>query len=124
MPVFQLRWANRSNPNGAIQDWQIGGAIHDQFQLHPDFVRQGNINVNHDTHIQIAVSTNQFAAADLRYTAATNTWILQSHTPNEFQLQTGGGIVTVRCLLKNHAQAVTSPEYLAKEPVFESTDPS
>jgi hypothetical protein len=123
MPQFQMRWANRSNP-GATQDWQLGGAIHDAFQLQPDFVRSGTLNVSNDTVVQIAVTTNQFAAANLTYTASTNTWALASHTPNEFQLQVGNGIVTVRCLLGNAAATRHSrPQYQAQEPKHQSSDP-
>lgn len=104
MPPFTLRWANRSNP-GTGQTWQIGGAITDAFQLAADFVRQANVVINNDNTFQIAVFTDgsHFAAANVTYTANTQAWTLNSNTPNEFQLQTGGGIVTVRCLLNDAA---------------------
>jgi hypothetical protein len=41
------------------------------------------------------VSIGGLQAANV-YTAASNTWALNSHTPNEFQLATGQGVVTVR----------------------------
>ncbi len=97
MPNFTLRWANRSN---STQDWAISNG--DNFQLLPNQVRTVQITINNDHIYQIAVNTNNtFAAAALTYTAATQTWQLNSQTPNEWQLATGNNIVTVRCLLDN-----------------------
>ena len=124
MPVFQMRFANRSNP-GAVQDWILHGTINQQFQLQPDHVSGGNLTINQNGLIQIAVDTNLFAAADLAYTAATNTWTLNSNTPNEFALAAGGGIVTVRCFLGNgDATSHSKPQYEEQNPKHEVSDPS
>jgi len=121
MPVFQLRWVNRSNP-GAIQDWQIGGAVADNFQLQQDYVRAAVLTINNSANFMISVtSANHIAAASLAYTAATNQWTLNSMTPNEFQLAVGGGIVTVRCVL-NDVQAAGRLEYDAMEPELQRAD--
>ena len=91
MPQFTLRFANRSM---STQDWMIQNL--DQFTLQPDFVRSANVNLNNDYTFNIAVSTdNTFAAAALTYTAASNTWALNSQTPNEWQLATAAPIVTM-----------------------------
>jgi hypothetical protein len=91
--------------------------------LQPDYVGGGDLTVNANLTIQIAVnSTRHFAAANLTYTAATNTWALDSHTPNEFQLATGNGIVTVRCLLTD-AAAQHRNSFVGSEPRLEREDP-
>lgn len=97
MPQFTLRWANRGTSD---QDWNIQNL--DSFTLQPDYTRRGQITLNANRTFNIAVNTdNRFAAAALTYTAGTNTWALNSLTPNEWQLAVGGGIVTVRCFLSN-----------------------
>jgi hypothetical protein len=102
MPDFTLRWVNRST-NNSSQDWQI--YMFDNFTLQPNYAREAGITLHNDRTFQIAVNTtNTFVAAALTWTAATNTWTLNSVTPNEFQLQVGGGYVTVRCLLNAIAQ--------------------
>jgi hypothetical protein len=115
MPQFQLRWVNRSNP-GAVQDWQIGGAVADNFQLQQNYERAAALNINNNANFMIAVSSaNHFAAATLTYTAATNQWTINGVTPNEFQLAVGAGIVTVRCVL-NNVQVAGRLEYTVMEP--------
>jgi hypothetical protein len=115
MPNYTIRWTNRSNSD---QDWQIHNGDH--FQLQPNFVRSVAIVINNNYAYQIAVSTNGgFAAANLSYTAATDTWALNSNTPNEWQLAVGGGNVTVRCLLEDVAQA---PAYAPSEPVLDAKE--
>jgi len=121
MAVFQLRWVNRSNP-GAVQDWQIGGAVADNFQLQQNYERAAALNINNSANFMISVSSvSHFAAATLAYTAATNQWALNSVTPNEFQLAVGGGNVTVRCML-NDAQVAGRLEYKASEPALPRAD--
>jgi hypothetical protein len=123
MPDFILRCANRSHAN---QDWILGGIVQHEFSLQPDWVQPGNLAINHDGTIQIAVSTeNPFrnAAAHLTYTAATNSWALASPTPNEFELVTGGQYVTVRCFLTN-AVAQSRISFVAGKPTEEPDDPS
>jgi hypothetical protein len=101
MPPFTLRFANRST---STQDWIIQNL--DQFTLQPDFVRSANVNLNNNYTFNIAANTvNTFAAASLVYTAGTNTWALNSLTPNEWQLAAAAGVVTVRCLLNATANA-------------------
>lgn len=103
MPVFTMRYVNRSNP-GASQDWNIGGIIRQDFTLQPNYEAGGQLTITNNGTILIAVdSESRFAAASLVYTAATNTWTLDSQTPNEFQLQVAGVTVTVRCLLTDAA---------------------
>ena len=116
MADYTIRWANRSN---SVQDWQISNG--DNFQLRPNFVREVAVTIYNDYTWQIAVSTNgRFAAANLTYTAATQTWILDSNTPNEWQLAVGEGIVTVRCFLED---ATEEPEYSPSDPIQESETP-
>ncbi|HEX8432161.1 MAG TPA: hypothetical protein VF625_12785 [Longimicrobium sp.] len=112
MPQFIIRWANRGT---SPQDWNIQNL--DAFHLDPNYVRPAQINLNANRTYNIAVDTEgpHFAAATLTYTAAGSTWALTSNTPAEWQLATGGGIVTVRCLLSDPAVQV-QPEYSASEP--------
>lgn len=115
MPRFTLRWANRSHSD---QDWMI--SVGDNFHLRPNYVRTVQVTINRDFTYQIVVSTNGgHAAANLTYTAATNTWTLNSHTPNEWQLQVGNNIVTVRCLLEDVNEDSEMPDYLAGLPKLE-----
>ena len=119
MPPFTLRFANRST---STQDWIIQNL--DQFTLQPDFVRAANVNLNNDYTFNIAVNTdNTFTAAALTYTAASNTWALNSLTPNEWQLATAGAVVTVRCLLNATAAGHRdhSIRYEASEPVADES---
>ncbi len=112
MPLFTIRWANRSN---STQDWRISNG--DTFSLQADYVREANININNDYTFQIAVDTDsRFTAAALTYIAATQTWQLNSQTPNEWQLATGNKIVTVRCLLENAELTGNEVEYVPYEP--------
>ena len=119
MPQFTLRFANRST---SAQDWIIQNL--DQFTLQPDFVRSANVTLNNDYTFNIAVNTtNTFAAATLTYTAASNAWALNSLTPNEWQLATAVGLVTVRCLLNATAdgQADRSIKYASSGSVADTS---
>src|SRR5699024_6380047 len=110
MPNFQLRWINRSQSN---QDWMIHNG--DNFTLAPDHVRTANITIHNDYTFQVVVSTNGGNAhASISYTAATNVWALVTHTPNEWQLAQGNGIVTLRCLLED-VNTAQMPDYMAEE---------
>jgi hypothetical protein len=114
MPLFTLRFANRSLSS---QDWMISNG--DSFTLLPNHVRSANINITNDYTYRIVVGTlGGNAHADLSYHAATNTWALASVTPNEWALQTGNGIVTVRCFLDDVIE-INTPSYAASMPVFE-----
>jgi len=97
--VFTLRFANRYQ---YTQDWivQTIGSL----TLDSNYVQSGQITVNNNYTFGIAVNTdNLFAAAILNYWNNPPTWTLNSHTSNEFELQQGQGIVTVRCFLENGA---------------------
>jgi hypothetical protein len=124
MPTFTMRWANRSNP-GAEQDWILGGIVHENFTLAPDYVASGQLTINANGTVQIAVnSQHHFAAATLTYTAVGNHWALASNTPNEFQLAAGGNIVTVRCLLNDAAARPPYEAYEAMPTRLEPSDPA
>ena len=97
MPQYKLRWANRSQSK---QDWQISNG--DNFTLRADFFMPVRLTINNKYTFQIAVSTaGGFAAADLSYNAANQTWVLNIQTPSEWQLQVRNMIVTVRCFLES-----------------------
>lgn len=107
MPNYTIRFANRSQ---SVQDWTTTYFGH--FQLNPDFVRSGNININNNYTFQIAVSTDGgIAATNLIYTSATQLWSIQTHTPNEWELAQGNGIVTLRCLLEDVPEDENGPVY-------------
>lgn len=118
MPDFTLRFANRGT---STQDWTIQHL--DQFTLDPNWVLEATITLHNDRTFNVAVDTPSphFAAASLAYTAATDSWTLQSNTPNEFQLAVGGGLVTLRCFLSDTAGAEDRAEaeelrYSPREP--------
>lgn len=120
MPIFSLRWANHTD---AEQDWMISTG--DNFTLHPDHVRTGQVDMITNYVFGIAVTTDGgVAAAELAYTAATQAWVLTSHTPNEWELAVGKGVVTVRCLLKNVNASGQGVEYTAGDPVHDKKDPA
>lgn len=122
MANFTIRWANRSN---STQDWMISNG--DNFTLLPNYVRSAQVTINNNYTYQISVTTNHgFAAASLSYTAATQTWQLNSSTPNEWQLGTGNNTVTVRCLLEDALNLTAEYEfnYLATEPESNVVNPS
>ncbi|HYW08168.1 MAG TPA: hypothetical protein VE913_14490 [Longimicrobium sp.] len=114
MPQFTIRWANRGT---SPQDWNVQNR--DPFHLDPDYVLTEPVNLNANRTYNIAVDTvgphPQFAAATLTYTAAANTWAIASNTPAEWQLATGNGFVTLRCLLSDPPAPVL-PEYSASDP--------
>jgi len=115
MPIYQVRWTNRS---AADQDWQISNG--DNFTLRPNYVRLVQVTINNDYTFGIAVSTNGgIAAANLTYTAATQSWALTSHTPREWGFDTAGNIVTVRCLLENVNVLNADIEYSGGQPLHE-----
>jgi hypothetical protein len=116
MPGYTIRWANRSASN---QDWQISNG--DSFELLPNYVKCATVTINNDYTFQISVTTNGgVAAANLKYTAANQTWNLDSNTPNEWQLATGNNIVTVRCFLNDIPQNENKPEYMACETMLDN----
>ncbi len=111
MPAYTIRWANRSH---SVQDWQISNG--DAFQLQPDWVRQAQVVVDQTYTFGVSVTTEGgFASCALTWTQGTQTWSLQSNTPNEWQLAVGGAVVTVRCFLED--VPVEEPEYSARDPV-------
>ena len=115
MPIYQIRWTNRS---AADQDWQISNG--DNFTLQPNFVRPAQVTIHNDYTFVIAVSTNGgIAAANLIYTAATDSWALTSHTPNEWGFATAGNVVTVRCLLQNVNAFNADIQYTGGQPLHE-----
>lgn len=119
MPLYTIRWTNRSN---VAQDWIIHHPA-DQFTLQPNHSRPAQVNMTANWTFRIAVtSPNGFAAADLTYTAATATWQIASPTPNEFVLAVNGANVRVTCLLALAAELDTSdePQYEADEPALEA----
>ena len=120
MPAYTIRWANRSHSN---QDWQISNG--DNFSLRPDYVRNVNVTINNDYSFGISVTTDRgVAAATLTYTAATQTWALNSFTPNEWRLAVGNNIVTVRCFLEDVDSEAEEPQYVPSEPILDSEDPT
>lgn len=115
MANFLLRWANRSHSD---QDWMISNG--DQFSLHPDYVRDAHIAVHHDYTLQVVVSTQGgYAHADLVYTAIANTWTVNSHTPHEWGLSQGNGVVTLRCFLEDVIEQASELLYHAEESKLE-----
>src|SRR5690606_22798710 len=67
--------------------------------------------IHNDYTYQVVVSTHLGNAhTSLSYTAATQVWTLNTHTPNEWQLAQGNGIVTLRCLLED-VQNAQLPDY-------------
>ncbi len=118
MPDFTLRWTNRSNVE---QDWAIH-PVGDDFTLQPNFSRAVRASHGANYTYQIAVSTtNTFGAANLTYTAATNSWTLNSHTPNEFQLDVNGATVRVTCTLRARVEMGDDSTY---EPIYEPAEES
>lgn len=124
MPNFTLRWANRS---ADTQDWMVSNG--DSFTLQSNHVRTVQVGLNFDYEFSIAVmdESGLAAAAELRYSAGTNSWTLTSHTPNEFALAQGNGIVTVRCFLApamgSLVQGARLPDYAITEAAGTAVDP-
>ena len=115
MPIYQIRWTNRS---AADQDWQISNG--DNFTLRPNYVRQAQVTIHNDYTFGIAVTTNGgIAAANLTYTAETDSWALTSHTPHQWGFGTIGNTVTVRCLLENVNVLNANIEYNGDQPLHE-----
>ena len=107
MANYTLRFANRSH---SIQDWMI--YRFDSFQLNPDYVRSANVTIHNDYTYNIVVSTDGgYAHVDLNYNATTQVWSIQSHTPNEWEIAQGNGIVTLRCLLEDQDLDEKKPDY-------------
>lgn len=100
MPQFILRWANRGT---STQHWQVFRK--DEFTLPQDYVRPVTVTITNDYTFNVAVVTESAAIAvtKLTYSAAGNQWMLDTTTPNEWQLAQGNGFVTVRCLLSDAA---------------------
>jgi len=110
---YTIRWANRSNSD---QDWIISNG--DNFELMPNYVRSAAVRINNNYTWQLVVSTDGGnAAASLTYNASTQAWAINSHTPNEWALQAGNGIVTVRCFLDDVNDGTkVIPSYEATNP--------
>jgi len=107
MPVYTVHWANRSRID---QDWIVSNG--DNFLLTPKHVRLINIYPNDDRNYIIAVSASDaYVSANLSYSADLQAWSLNSHTPNEWQLITSHGNVTVNCFLKNNDTPPRSTEH-------------
>jgi len=100
MLAYTLHWANQSAAN---QDWIISNV--DNFLLAPKHNQLTNIFPCDDRNYIIAVSADEtYASANLRYAADIQTWSLNSHTPNQWQIITRNRNITINCFLcsENH----------------------
>ena len=86
------------------QNWNLNGYPDHDLTPNGSFTGTYN-NVHQDNQLQIAITTNnRFAAVTLIYTAATQLWSIDTHTPNEFYLNVQGMNVGLGCLLGSDAE--------------------